>query len=281
MRAPGPIICIGHQGHQARVSLFGAHLLTWQPDGQEPVLWLSKGAQFNQEKAIRGGVPICWPWFGGHATHGDWPSHGFARTSIWTLNEVSASGDEVTIRLSLPVLPQHARFGDHTSRPVVTYTIGQTLRMVLETRNIDRARLEYSQALHTYFSVDAIDEVSIIGLESSPHLDQLTGAEVEPSAASITFNAETDRVYREPDGPILLHDPGNGRVIEIEHAGATSAVVWNPWTDKTVRMGDMGQSDAYRGMVCIETGNIAPHDVALEPGETHCLETRIAVKSTT
>lgn len=275
----GPILSINHHGHKARISLFGAQLLEWQPAGHAPVLWLSKAAQFDQQRAIRGGVPICWPWFGGHAEHKDWPSHGFARTSLWQLEEVSAVADEITIRLSLPVLPQHAQFSGYSSRPLVTYTIGATLRMVLETANIDSELLQYSQALHTYFSVDAIEDISITGLEASPHLDQLTGAEVAPSATPISFSGETDRIYHKPQSPIQLHDPGNGRVIDIEHDGATSAVVWNPWTDKTIRMGDMGEPDAYRGMVCIETGNIAPHEVVLEPGEMHRLETRIWVRS--
>lgn len=272
----GPLIEVDHQGHRAQISLFGGQLLSWQPAGHDPVIWLSPGAVFDQSTPIRGGIPVCWPWFGGHASEADWPSHGFARTAIWDVTP--SEPDPTTVHLNLPGNPSDATYWPHTSRPSLTYRIGDELAIELTLENTDTAPVELSQALHTYFVVGDIAAVSITGLEACPFHDKLTDRDAPAAQSPITFTAETDRIYRQLTGPIELRDPVLKRTITIAHAGATSVIVWNPWVEKSARLRDMGPPDAYRGMVCIETGNVAPDLLRLDPGETHALQTTISVR---
>jgi len=273
----GPIIDIDRDGHRGSISLFGGQVLEWQPAGHQPVLWLSQAAVFDRKTPIRGGIPVCWPWFGGHELHDDWPSHGFARTTNWPYEGV----DEVDSRLNqlgLPIWDPNTSYWPHASRPNIAYKIDEALSIEFNNMNIDVQPIEFSQALHTYLSVGDIEAISIYGLENCSSVDKLTDRKEPATKTPISISAETDRIYRQPDGPIELRDPILKRTITIEHAGATSVVVWNPWIEKSARLDDMGPADAYRGMVCIETGNIAPDMVRLEPGEIHTLQTRISVR---
>lgn len=273
----GACIHVAKSRNSATVYLFGAQPIMWQPDEQADVLWISDAAEFDLHTPIRGGIPVCWPWFGSHPAHPEWPSHGIARTATWTLDAIERIETDVVLRLSLPVRESDAKFWPHLSRPTITYTVGDTFCIELATTNIDPHPICFSQALHTYFSVSDIESIRIDGLEKAPFTDKLTGRKEPPADAPITIAAETDRIYHRPQEPIRLHDPGFSRTITIAHKGATSAVVWNPWSEKSASMGDMGEPDAYRGMVCIETGNVPPDDVILAPGETHTITTSISV----
>jgi len=274
----GACLHITKGGNVCTIYPFGAHPILWQPAGGDDVLWLSEDVEFDLTRAIRGGVPICWPWFGDHPEHDDWPSHGFARTSVWQLDKVAQVGDAIEVQFTLPILAEHAEFWPHRSRPRITYTIGTTFEMALSTTNTDPQPIRFSQALHTYFTIGDIADISITGLEDIDYIDKLAETHVPAAGAPIVFACETDRIYRQPDQTMTLHDARLPRDIVIEHTGATSAVVWNPWIEKSARMGDMGPPDAYRGMVCIETGNVPPDDVTLAPGETHTLTTTISVR---
>jgi len=272
----GSCLHISNGGSGCTIYLFGAHPIMWQPAGGDDVLWLSEAVAFDLKRAIRGGVPVCWPWFGEHPEHSDWPLHGFARTCIWTLDKVDRLGDAVEVQLSLPVLPEHAQFWPHRTRPTITYTIGKTFEMTFSTTNIDPHSISFSQALHSYLTIEDIADVSITGLEAARYIDKLTGLEEPAAGEPITIASETDRIYRNPNGPIELRDSAHNRALSISHEGASSAVVWNPWIEKSARIGDMGSADAYRGMICIETGNVPPDDITLEPGATHTLKTTIS-----
>ena len=273
----GPIIDIDRDGHRGRISLFGGQMLGWQPAGHDPVLWLSEAAVFDRKTPVRGGIPICWPWFGGHEMHDDWPSHGFARTTDWPYEGV-ADTDSRLSQLALPIWPPNTTYWPHMSRPFMTCRVAETLDIELSNVNIDPYPIEFGQALHTYFCVGDIEAISIQGLEDCAFVDKLTAREEAATKAPISISGETDRIYRQPVGPITLRDPVLNRSLTIEHAGATSAIVWNPWIEKSARLDDMGPRDAYRGMVCIETGNVGPDPVRLQPGESHTLKTRITVR---
>lgn len=273
----GPIVEIERDGHLGRVSLFGAHLIEWQPAGQDPVLWLSEGTVLDQRRGIRGGIPVCWPWFADHAEKTDWPSHGFARTTVWSVDWVDETDPQLPVYMTLPSLEAQRPFWPHASRPSVSYAIGDRLNIDLTTTNVDPHPIAFSQALHTYFAVGDIEQISISGLETCSYWDKTTGSDCAPTHGSIVIGAETDRIYHQPPGPIELRDEGLGRTITIEHEGVSSVIVWNPWIEKSARLGDMGPEDAYRGMVCIETGNVSPHDIRLQPGEAHTLRAMISV----
>lgn len=275
--ASGPIVEVDRLGHRGRISLFGGQMLEWQPAGHDPVLWLSDRAMFDQCAPIRGGIPVCWPWFGGHQTQDDWPSHGFARTNTWRFEHVDEGVPLARFALELPGLIDQSQYWPHASRPRIVYGIGETLSIAFEVTNIDPHPIEFTEALHTYFCVGDIENISIFGLEASPYIDKLTGDECPATRAPIAINAEADRIYQGLTGPIELHDKVLRRTITIEHSQASNLIVWNPWVEKSARLDDMGSAVAYRDMVCIETGNVSPAKVRLQPGETHRLVTDISV----
>jgi glucose-6-phosphate 1-epimerase len=277
----GPIIEIASSGHHASISLFGAQLLNWRPSGHAPVLWLSDGAIFDQQKAIRGGIPICWPWFADNSQQPTWPAHGFARTTTWQLDFAVATPNGINIQLSMPREDWHAPYWLHMSRPVVNISVSDSLDIELTTENIDPHSIEFEEALHTYLAVGKIDAVSILGFEKSPYIDKISeidrNAESLPEHRSINVGREIDRIYRQIPDTVGLHDPSQARTLTLDYHAAENAIVWNPWIEKTKRLDDIGPPNAYRGFVCIETGNVSPDSMELQPGEAHTLRTMIRV----
>lgn len=280
--ASGPILDIEHAGHRARVSLFGGHIFAWQPAGHAPVLWVSPGTIFNRQRSIRGGTPVCWPWFAVHPAHADWPMHGFVRSTDWRLDHAEHRDGAIALTLTPPVADRDARFFTHALRPALELIIGASLTIRLTQTNTTEDTINIGQALHTYFQIGDIGDIVITGLEQNPFIDKLAvetdGGHRPPDAAPITVSAEIDRIYRDLQGPIQLRDHDLARTIEISHEGATNAVVWNPWIEKTRRLGDMGPDDAYRTMMCIETGNVPPDGLMLAPGARHRLTTSYQVR---
>jgi glucose-6-phosphate 1-epimerase len=258
----------------------GAHLARWQPShAAAPVLWMSGHSYFQRDKPIRGGVPICFPWFGPHPEDATVPAHGFARLSPWTLCEASASGDgTVTLAFELetdnasPVWPHHF----HAD---LRYTIGSTLGMELIVHNVDTVPFTFEEALHTYFTVSDIAGVTISGLEQSAYLDKVGGrTERQAEGRPIQFTGETDRVYLDTTATCSIDDPGLKRRIVVRKDHSRSTIVWNPWIAKARAMPDFGD-DEWRGMVCVETANVGSAAVTLHPGEQHRMTVSLAVES--
>lgn len=254
------------------IYLHGAHVTSWQPAGHEPVLWMSGSSLFQRGKPIRGGVPICFPWFGPHASDPSAPAHGFARTAMWEVTEARTTA-EGGISLSL-----QQRIDSYSLRFTVQF--GSVLQMTLTTEpgpGISTS-LRFEDALHTYFSVSDVRNVSITGLEQVRYIDKVDGA-VEKSAtgAAIEFTGETDRVYLNTDSECYLHDPGRKRTIVISKSGSLSTVVWNPWIAKSARMPDFGDHE-WPEMVCIETANVGTNAIELTPNTSHSTNVAIRVQ---
>jgi glucose-6-phosphate 1-epimerase len=253
----------------ATIALQGAHVLTYQPKNHAPLIWLSQFAKFLPGKSVRGGVPICWPWFGPHDANAQFPGHGFARTVPWQLVEARALPDG-RIRLEFELIQNDATRAQwpHASTVRNIVTVGQELEVELATTNNDVAPFQLSQALHTYFVVGDIRRVNIEGLDGSDFIDKVGGSSRKRQAGAVTFSGETDRIYLDTSGHCLIKDPELGRSILVTSTGSRSTVVWNPWINKADKMGDFG-SDGYLGMVCVETANAAEDVIVLKPGETH------------
>lgn len=253
----------------ATVALQGAHVLTWQPKGQKPVIWLSKAAKFVPGKSVRGGVPICWPWFGPHATDATYPGHGFARTIPWSLLDARKLPDG-RVRLEFaPELNDAARTQwPHASSVKYSVTLGQELVVALATKNIGDTPFVLGQALHTYFVVGDIRQASVAGLEGRAHIDKVAGGKRRKQKGAVTFTGETDRIYLDTAGCCGIVDPVLKRTILITSTGSRSTVVWNPWEEKAAKMGDFGKEGPWK-MVCVETANAADDVITLAPGETH------------
>ncbi len=227
--------------------LHGAHVANFQPTGQQPLLFMSDQSAYSSDKPIRGGVPLCFPWFGPHPTDGSAPAHGLVRTQAWDLKSTShdATG-EISVALGLIV-----------DQWRLTYAIqfGSSLKLTLAIENLASSERECEVALHSYLELADVHTASVNGLEHQPYLDKLVQQQVEPSGSAIRFTQETDRVYHGPVPEVIVRDPGHHRRIVIKPKNSHSTVVWNPWVDKSQRMPDFGDQE-YLRMCCVETANV-------------------------
>ncbi len=257
---------------RAELFLHGATLTAWAPRGHRDVLFTSPRTAYRADKAIRGGVPICFPWFGPRE---GLPQHGFARTSPWRLADARRDGDTITLTLALDDDGARADF-PHAFAARYTVTLGEALECALAVTNTGGAPLAYTDALHAYFAVSDVRAVRVRGLEGAPYLDRRGGASLacvsEPEPFALT--EETDRTYPSTAAPIDIVDVD--RTVTITKAGAQSTVVWNPWRTKAAAMADLGE-EAWTKMICVEPANALDEVVALAPGETHATRMRVVV----
>jgi glucose-6-phosphate 1-epimerase len=263
---------------EAMISLSGGHVMTWQPKGEKPVLWLSGYAKFAPGKSIRGGVPVCWPWFGPHEKEAGFPGHGFARTVPWTVDSAEALADGAT-RLTLALQQSDATRAQwpHPSSAQIAVTVGRELRIDLTTRNLGDASFVLGEALHTYFAVSDIRNAPIRGLEGCTYWDKAGGGQTRVQEGPIAIGSEVDRVYLDTGADCTIDDAGLKRRIRIRKEGSRSTVVWNPWAEKAEKMGDFGP-DGYLGMVCVESGNALGNVVTVAPGASHTLSVAYSVE---
>jgi glucose-6-phosphate 1-epimerase len=263
-------IVVNTQRSSGEMYLHGAHVTSWQPAGQRPVLWLSAASQFAADKPIRGGVPICFPWFGPHPRDASLPAHGLARLADWSLIDCTSAHDgSVVLRLQTLIPPFELEF---------EVGFGTSLRMELRTciSPTTAEKQTFEDALHTYFNVARIQDVSVEGLESAEYLDKVDGGRVHPpTEVPIRFTQETDRVYCDTDSVCHLHD--GTRTIDVRKSGSLSTVIWNPWISKAQRMPDFGDQE-WQHMVCIETANVGRNAIELLPGRTHSTVAEIFVR---
>ena len=257
----------------ATLCLQGAHLMNWKPKNQAvPVVWLSRDAKMAIGKSIRGGAPVCWPWFGAHASEASFPGHGFARTVPWQVVESGSDPDGAT-RLKLQIMESEKTQVQwpHASTLGLTVIVGQTLRMELITENNGATDFEIGEALHTYLQISDIGEVRVTGLDGCDYWDKVGGSALRKQEGAITFSGETDRVYINTAAECVIEDDKLQRRIHITKTGSLSTVVWTPWLEKAEKMGDMGQPAGWREMVCVESANALDNTVKVPAGSTHAL----------
>ncbi|MDB6070593.1 MAG: putative glucose-6-phosphate 1-epimerase [Verrucomicrobiales bacterium] len=276
--SPGyPVIEIKHPAVTARVALHGAHLMEWTPAGREPVLYLSPDAIYQKGKAIRGGVPVCWPWFGPHESDGAMPAHGVARNRFWTLEKAEESADGVKLLFILTDDAATRALWPHAFRLEYEMTLGAELRLSLRMQNPGTEAFKVTGALHSYFRVGDIRQVGVAGLAGAVYLDHAEGDAVRTETGEVRFNGEVDSDYLTSE-PVTVIDPAMGRKFAIQSTGSGCTVVWNPWLDKARRLTDLPDED-YRKFVCVETANAWRDRITVEPGGTHELAARIQVTS--
>lgn len=236
----------------------GGHVTHFQPRGAEPVLWISDASHFADGKAIRGGVPVIFPWFGAREGDPAAPAHGLVRTAEWTVTAVDRL-DDGRVRVTLTITAE-------AFDVVYRVTVGRQLHMEMIVTNTSDAPATFEQALHTYLNVGDIHRVGVRGLAGVTYIDKV-GAFTRKTQGDtpITFAGETDSVYLDTDAEVRVDDPVLGRAIVVGKVGSRSTVVWNPWVDKSKKMSDFGD-DEWPGMVCVETANVADNAVTLDPG---------------
>jgi glucose-6-phosphate 1-epimerase len=256
----------------AEIYLHGAHITGFQKNGEPPLLFMSDESLFAPDQAIRGGVPICFPWFGSRE---GLPAHGFARVTALDLVKTVVSPDG-SVRVDLR-LPQNAG-GTNAFRGTVdfTVTVGNTLAMELQVTNPSSEPLSFEECLHAYFSVGDINDVSITGLKNAHYLDKTDGnARKLETGDAIKIISETDRVYLDSTSAVEIHDAKLRRIIRVEKASSSSTVVWNPWIAKSKAMADFGDEE-FRRMVCVEAGNVGQNQIILAPGKTSMLKVELS-----
>lgn len=255
----------------AKIALQGAQLFEYARPGAPALLWVSPTARFENGKAIRGGIPVCWPWFGKNAEHPERPQHGFVRTAPWTLESVDESHAHLTVvTLTLEHTQVEQPWFPYRYRLTLRIAVGDSLAVSLTTENRDSVAFEITEALHTYFNVGDIDAVRLHGLEDAVYADATDGFALKTSPNPVTVTAETDRVYRDTEAAVTIRDERFGRSIIVGKEGSRSTVVWNPWTAKAARLEDFAD-DGYTTMVCIETANALTESVTVAPGESHTI----------
>jgi glucose-6-phosphate 1-epimerase len=262
-----------------RVYLQGGHVTHFQPKEQEPVLWVSDRSLFQRGKAIRGGIPICWPWFGNHPDDGRMQAHGFVRTSLWEiLGSGETAGQETYIRLGLSENEKTLVLWSHPFSLELDVIFGKGLSVSLSIKNSGDSPFRCTGALHSYFYVADSKQIRILGLAGKEYLDKDDGFRRKKQEGPVVVERETDRIYLEVTEECLVEDPVLQRIISIHKKGSKTTVVWNPGPEKSGKMPDMGEN-GYRNMICVETANAADDIIALAPGQTHLITTLCSVAS--
>jgi D-hexose-6-phosphate mutarotase/predicted GNAT family N-acyltransferase len=270
-----PVAEITTPDAMARVAVQGGQVLEWQPNGQKPVIWVSRAAVYQTGKGVRGGVPVCWPWFGQLEGKG---AHGFVRVRMWEVREAKTDlADTVVLRLGIKDDESTRAQWDHAFDLELIVTVGAALKMELVTRNTGDKPFTITDGLHTYFRVGDIKQTKVQGLDGTEYLDKVSDFAKVRQSGAVTFSGETDRVYINTTTDCLIEDPVFGRTIRVAKAGSTSTVVWNPWTEKEKAFADMAAGE-YADMVCVETVNASPDEVTLAPGAKHNLTAFIGVE---
>ncbi len=262
-------------GGTGEVFLHGAHLTSWTPAGQSPVLWMSDASRFAENSPIRGGVPICFPWFGLHADHPEAPQHGFARLSTWALTEASEHGPASSLVFRLSDTEQtRASVWPHRFEAIYTVTIGSELRLEFEVVNLDTVDFSFEAALHNYYAIGNVLSTRVHGLEGHQFFSSSASGREE---APVQLGTAVDRRYPTVT-TARIEDSDNHRVIAVASDGSDGAVLWNPGPDKARAMEDFSD-DGWPQMVCFETANIGESRITLAPGERHSMRATVSVET--
>ena len=266
-----PIVRVTTEAATAQISLYGAQVTQWKPAGAEEVLFLSEKSYWETGHAIRGGIPVCFPWFGDKADDSQAPKHGFVRTKQWRLDSLSALQDGAVTLVCITE-------SDATTRPwwphdfCVAYriTVGVKLRLELTVINRGKTAMRFEEALHTYLRVGRVEEVAVRGLEGAAYLDKTDGFKEKSQNGGVTFTGETDRIYLNSEGAVEVIDRAAGRMLRTEKVNSATTVVWNPWVELAATLADFG-SDEWQQMVAVEGCNVRAAAIDLDPGEEHTM----------
>ncbi|MBV4461217.1 D-hexose-6-phosphate mutarotase [Pseudomonas sp. COR58] len=272
---------IRHGQAEVLVAQQGAHILSYQVDGQPPVIWLNDKAAFKAGKSIRAGVPVCWPWFGVFARNpqsvqamrtGTEPAgaHGFVRATDWELAGIEAEGESLKVEFTLPC--PEGGFADwpHPVDLTLTLRLDERLHIGLTSRNRGADTVSLSQALHTYFAVSDVRDVKVEGVDGLRYIETLDDWKTVTQKGDLQFTGETDRIYLDAPPRLSINDPAWERRIVLNATGSRTAVIWNPWIDRAAAFSDMAD-DGWQRMLCIETANVMDNIVNLAPGASHTL----------
>ena len=274
---------IRHGDAELLLAQQGAQILSYRRGSQPPLIWLSEQAAYQRGQSVRGGVPVCWPWFGDLTRNppavqamvsGEAPFHGLVRTLDWQLDAVETLDTGVCVSLSLPAVSALPSWQGEV-QPRLQLTLGDDLLIELHNHNTSQQPAAISQALHSYFAISDIQQVQLHGLDGCRYIETLEDWAERRQQGDLEFAGETDRIYLDVPARLELLDHGWQRRLLLEVSGSRSAIVWNPWIDKAGRLSQFA-ADAWQRMLCIETANVWDDCLQLAPGESHCLSLRLS-----
>ncbi|GGH05179.1 D-hexose-6-phosphate mutarotase [Silvibacterium dinghuense] len=261
---------------EAEIYLHGAQVTAWKPAGEDEVIFVSEKSAWVDGKAIRGGIPVCFPWFREKVDDLKAPSHGFVRTKEWELFSVAQTGEDIVVTLTTSSDDASRKWWPHEMRVVHRITVGKELRLELIAVNTGESSFLLEEALHTYYRVGDAEKIRVEGLDGVTYFDNTDGNREKVQQGDVHFTASTDNAYQNTEGRLTLVDPVLKRRIAIEKAHSRSTVVWNPWVEGAAKLADLGDEE-WREMTCVEGGNLRICAVPLAPGEQHTLEVTMRV----
>lgn len=267
-----PFIEIGNTMAKAVISIYGGQVLSFQPvNSSKDLMFLSDKAYYQEKKAIKGGIPLCWPWFGDDPEGLGRSSHGFARNSFWTVmgTEVTPA-QETKVTLRLVDTPETKKIWSQAFNLTLEITVGNTLTLELITENTGDKAFTITQAFHTYFQIGDIDKVKVLGLEDTQYLDKVANFQSKQQQGVVKIAEEVDRIYTDVTKELVIDDPSLGRKVVINSEGNKTAVVWNPWADICAKSADLEDQD-YQRFICVETANAAKDVVEVAPNSEYRL----------
>ncbi len=261
----------------AEIYLHGAHVTSWQPSGEDEVMFLSGRSHWEDGHPIRGGVPICFPWFRGKADDPQAPTHGFVRTRAWDLDSIAINPDgSVTVVCSTHSDDATRRWWPYEFRLTHRVQISRVLRMELIVANTGGSAFRFEEALHTYFHLGLAQRAQVRGLDGVTWLDNTDGNRRKTQSGALTFTKTTDNAYLNTGAREELVDPVAGRVLTTSKENSASTIVWNPWREGAASIPDLGDEE-WQKMACVEGGNVLENAVTLGPGEEHRMAVSLSV----
>jgi glucose-6-phosphate 1-epimerase len=267
-------VAINTRETTGEIYLHGAQVTSWQPRGAEEVLFVSAKSRWEDGRAIRGGVPICFPWFADKADDAAAPAHGFVRTKAWRLESVVRTGDAVAVSMASENNADTKRWWPADFQLVHRATFGSELTLELIVKNTGATSFRFEEALHSYFRIGQIETARLQGLNAVEYLDKTDSFRAKMQHGPVVITSETDRVYLNAIGPIVWNDHDLRRSISVAKENSLTTVVWNPWVEKARALSDFGD-DEWKDMVCIEASNIADYAVNLALGQEHTMRATV------
>jgi glucose-6-phosphate 1-epimerase len=275
-----PLLKINNEYAQATISVYAGQILSFQPiDQTQDLMFLSSQAYYQEGKAIKGGTPICFPWFGPDPKAKGRASHGFVRNRLWQMREVVSTQQGATqVTMGLLDTAETREIWNYSFDFSIVISIGKVLTIDLVTRNTGSESFAITQALHTYFKVGDIDRVSVLGLDNQAYLDKVDGGKQKTQDGQVTFSGECDRIYLDVPAELAIEDRALNRKITVTASNSSTAIVWNPGADVSAKMADLGDQD-YKNFVCVETANAANEIIEVPGGDQYKMTANYAVES--
>jgi glucose-6-phosphate 1-epimerase len=277
-QAQTPTVHITTPNCSGEMHLHGAQVTSWKPTGAQEVIFMSSRARFNEGQAIRGGIPICFPWFRAKSDDPKAPAHGFVRTKLWALDSIAQNAGEIIVAMSTESDSSTKQWWTADFHLLHRVTFGSHLKLELTVTNRGASTIHFAEALHTYHAVGDVRKASVRGLDGATYLDNTDANREKKQHGDVVISSATDSAYTNNGSALELVDPVLNRRIQIKKENSHTTVVWNPWEEAANKMSDMGAGE-WQKMFCAEAANILTDAIELAPGKNHTITATIGVNS--